>query len=93
MLTMTTAAADLSGHWICEAKTHAGLLGGSLFREENHKLLITFEVYNHILNRRSFDSGTDRGTWVGIRELNYISTRRFAMLRRLWSLKVYAAVP
>ena len=108
MLTMTSAAADLSGHWIFEAKTRDGSLRGRLeFREENHKLSITFEVDNHVLkgegetdgkrfevvlmhsdgsgpghdeririagtleNDRitgSFDSGTYRGAWVGIRE-------------------------
>ena len=108
MLTMTSAVADLSGHWIFEAKTREGPLRGMLeFREENRKLLITFEVDNHVLKGEgetdgkrfevvlmhsdgsgpghgerirlagtlekdritgSFDSGTDRGNWVGIRE-------------------------
>jgi hypothetical protein len=108
ILTMTSAAAALSGHWIFEAKTGEGPLRGRLeFREEHRKLLVTFEVDNHVLkgegetegkcfevslthsdgsgsghgerirlvgifeNDRvtgSFDSGTDRGTWVGIRE-------------------------
>src|SRR5262245_6016702 len=108
MLTITSEAADLSGHWIFEAKTGEGPLRGRIeFREQNHKLFITFEVDNHVLNGESetdgkrfavvlmhsdgsgpghgerirlagtlendritgsFDSGTDRGTWVGIRE-------------------------
>jgi len=39
MLTMTSAAADLSGHWIFEAKTREGPLRGRFeFREENRKL-------------------------------------------------------
>jgi len=107
MLTMTPAASDLSGYWIFEAKTREGPLRGRLKFRENRKLLITFEVDNHVLNGEggtdgkrfevvlmhsdgsgpghgerirlagtlendritgSFDSGTDRGTWVGIRE-------------------------